>query len=311
MDILIGILAAASFTLLWSLFFYKRDPHPERMHDIAFSLGSGAVAFLLSFIIVTPFLVIFDVTLEDIDYLFEQRDVLWIIILAAAEEIAKFAVLWGIVFKHQKIEGHVSGILYGGLLGLGFALVENVFYALQLEPSLSLMRAVLIPILHSGTGAILGAILVERTLRDNSRHFHNIGLTLLVMTALHSVYNYLVLTAGESPILLIATLIVWLVLLVSVGYMINLARRRDILPTATSIEKSQELAQEGKTYALLSFVLGFLTLLSIFPLVFGAASIGLAIIAQTSGAKRWGVYAFRFALSSLVISYIVSIMQVL
>lgn len=311
MDVLVGILAAASFTLLWSVFFYKRDPHPERIHDITFALGSGAVAFLLSFILVTPFVLGLDVTLEEIDYLFEQRNLLWILILSGAEEAAKLTVLWGIVFKHQKIEGHVGGILYGGLLGLGFAFVENVFYALQLEASLSLIRAVLIPILHSGTGAILGAILSERMLRDNSRHFHNIALTFVAMTVLHALYNYLVLLSGGSPITLLVTLLLWLLLLVLIGYVINLARRRDILPTASSIEKSQETTQEGTTYAILSFVLGFLTLLSIFPLVFGAASIGFAIIAQKNGSRRWGVRAFKFALCSIAISYMTSILQVL
>lgn len=309
MDVLIGILAAASFTLLWSLFFYKRDPHPGRLHEIAFALSSGAVAFLLSFVLITPFVVWTDTTVEQVDRLFGQKDILWILILAAGEEAAKLAVLWGIVFKHQKIHGHMNGILYGGLLGLGFAFVENIFYALQLDASLSLTRAVLIPILHGGTGAILGAIVAERKLRDNARHFHNLLVTVIAMTALHGLYNYLVLSATGNPLALILVLTLWLLLLIIIGYFVNLARSRDVAPSATSAEKAYERAQGGTTYAILSFVLGFLTLLSIFPLVFGAASIGLAIIAQRSGAKRWGTYAFRFAFASLAISYITSIVQ--
>lgn len=307
MSLIVGIISSSLFTALWSLFFYKQSTGHRGTKSILFALAAGSISFLLSIVIVLPVLAYMGIQSDQLDSLFAKGNFGVIAWLAVSEEFSKLITIWLLVFRHQRITKHMDGILWGGLVGLGFAFVENTFYSLQIDTYSSLFRALFIPILHGGTGAIMGGILAEHMLRDNRRHFHNVWIAIAFTTSMHSLYNYFIVVSEALPKLFFVTIAVWGCLFVTLGYLINLFHFRDVAPKLFIPDLFKESQDEGNTYCVISMFFGLLTLLSIFPLFFGLFGAMLALLGIRKGAKIWGKRALTFAIASLLVSYAASI----
>ena len=50
---------------------------------------------------------------------------------AIPEEVAKFVMLYLLVWKSKELNHHYDGIVYSVFVSLGFALIENILYVFQ------------------------------------------------------------------------------------------------------------------------------------------------------------------------------------
>lgn len=309
MNFLIGALASTIMILLWGLFFYSRDPHKERFRDLLFTIGAGILSFFLSFIIVSPIASLFRTDLDTLDFLFYGGNILVVIALASAEEISKYIMLRTTIFKDSAIGEHADGVLIGGLLGLGFASVENFFYAFEVNVVSSLARALLIPLIHGGTGAILGFFIIEQKLRDNKKHKRNPFMALGITILFHSLYNYFIIMSQQYELALFLTMFIWIGLMLALAYVENTSRHLDFeTETHSELENTDETREEGKTYCFLGFFSALIALFMIFPLFFGPIGIVLGAIGSNQGAKKWGKRTILFSVSAIIISYIMNIL---
>lgn len=152
------------------------------------------------------------------------------------EELAKGIALF-ILYRWQKDEfdGIIDGIVYAGMIGLGFAMTENVLYygrAMQegFEGSLALfvLRGVVSPFAHPLFTGMTGIGLGWARLSDNPnvRRYAPIGGLIAAMT-LHFVWNLSATSGGQ--IFVAAYLFVMVPALIAVLVLIYFSLKREHL----------------------------------------------------------------------------------
>jgi RsiW-degrading membrane proteinase PrsW (M82 family) len=112
------------------------------------------------------------------------------------EETLKGAVLFGMLWlRRHELNGPTDGIIYGSMVGLGFATVENISYYTataqlgQLEETF-LARGVFTPLLHPLCTSLTGlGIAAAATRRPGPGRLAPAVLGLLGAMALHAVWN--------------------------------------------------------------------------------------------------------------------------
>ncbi len=151
------------------------------------------------------------------------------------EETLKAAVLVGfLLFRNQELDGPTDGIVYAGMVGLGFAFSENLAYyaaAYLMEGASGLaftfaLRGILSPFLHplftSMTGMALGYVALRR--RGAARALLPL-LGLAGAILLHALWNGTATIGGLLPLALIY-LLVMLPVLATVVMVTRSDRRR-------------------------------------------------------------------------------------
>jgi len=143
-----------------------------------------------------------------------------ILFFAAAEEIAKFGVVFLIDFNSSYLDEPIDYAIYLITGAIGFAAVENVLFLL--EPSLQqnisfvietgTLRFLGATILHSILGALLGLIIgfVFYKKRSTKIRFALIGLGIVII--LHTLFNYFIIKYVEINGLLTLS-ILWIITL--------------------------------------------------------------------------------------------------
>lgn len=156
--------------LIWILDKYEREPLPLMMGAFLWGAIPAAVGSLIAEVFFeTPLLFLVGEV---------PTQVIGIALGAPViEEIAKgLTLLLLVLFFSKEIDGMMDGILYGALIGFGFAMTENVLYLVGCGlwfgiecQSLAFLRTVVFGLNHafytSLTGAALGYALTKRDAR--------------------------------------------------------------------------------------------------------------------------------------------------
>ncbi len=105
---------------IWWLDRYDREPWYLVAGAFAWgALGAVMIAIVVSLGLAAPF------------HMFMSKQAVFsisiVIIAPLVEEIAKAMILMPLAF-HRKFDGLVDGMVYGAIVGLGFAVTENFFY---------------------------------------------------------------------------------------------------------------------------------------------------------------------------------------
>jgi len=113
------------------------------------------------------------------------------VIAAAIEEACKIAVVYWVVWRRPEFDERMDGIVYASRAGLGFALVENVFYLLQQDTlggqlTTWILRAVLAVPGHAMWTGMIGAMAARR--RFDGKGLGLLGGYLLAV-AFHGAYD--------------------------------------------------------------------------------------------------------------------------
>tara|TARA_B100001179_G_scaffold218685_1_gene191643 strand:+ start:41 stop:733 length:693 start_codon:yes stop_codon:yes gene_type:complete len=200
-------------TLLWLFFWLREDRfHPEPLGLLLITFIAGGLMVFL----ILPF--------EQFVKMLGAEGTEKILIFAAAEEIAKFSVVFFIDFKSSYLDEPVDYAIYLITGALGFATVENVLFLI--EPSLQqdisfivetgTLRFLGATILHSVLAATLGIIIgfVFFKKRSIKFIFGVIGLGIVII--LHTVFNSFIIKYVEINGLLTLG-ILWIVTLIIIG----------------------------------------------------------------------------------------------
>ena len=131
------------------------------------------------------------------------------------ESIKGLALLGILFFRPHDLDTPLDGIIYGSMIGMGFAMVENYFYFLSVYQESGLLamsinvflRAVLFGLNHALFTGLLGLAVA------GGRYYHPFFRTLIIVFGwgvavfFHSVHNLTVTTGGWW--ILLATIIDW------------------------------------------------------------------------------------------------------
>lgn len=124
------------------------------------------------------------------------------------EEVLKLFLLLLLVWR-KRIGFMIDAAIYGFAIGTGFALVENLYYFIQLgrdfHPMLAIARGFGTAIMHGGTISICAIIMIERVHRSNSLLRASLP-GILIAILLHGVFNQFVLNPMLQALLIIMLL---------------------------------------------------------------------------------------------------------
>ena len=108
--------------------------------------------------------------------------------VALAEEFCKFLFLKFLIFDNREFNEPYDGIVYGGILGCGFATFENLFYVLPLGYEAGIIRLLTAVPGHAFDGMILGYFMGKARFCPNPNRNLLAGLALVI--CLHGLYDF-------------------------------------------------------------------------------------------------------------------------
>lgn len=203
MDYFLLLVASLIPGILWVWFFYRQDrsePEPRRLVIRAFIYGMAAV--VPTALIEMPF-----------GSLFRQPVNLAVLLLGTifivglAEEYAKYLAVRLSVFSSTEFNEVMDGIIYAVAAGLGFAAVENLFYAINFGIKVVPIRGLITSLAHASFSGILGFYLgVAKVLPQYEKPLIRRGLTYAVV--LHGFYDFLLLSRLLNPVYVVLLLLV-------------------------------------------------------------------------------------------------------
>ncbi|MEU6713289.1 PrsW family intramembrane metalloprotease [Nonomuraea purpurea] len=150
------------------------------------------------------------------------------------EETMKGLVLLGLLrFRRAELDGPTDGVIYASMVGLGFAMSENVSYYLQALNSEAgvkglavtvVLRGILSPFAHPLFSSMIGVAVAYAAQRSGSERVTYILAGWTGAMILHGLWNGLA-SYGGFPGLVVAYLVLLLVLIVLIGVVFRDRRR--------------------------------------------------------------------------------------
>ncbi|MCC6189384.1 MAG: PrsW family intramembrane metalloprotease, partial [Anaerolineales bacterium] len=148
------------------------------------------------------------------------------------ETVKGLAVLIVFVYFRNEFDSLLDGVVYGGLVGYGFAAAENVNYIFTgfIEAgteglvTLIVVRVLLVPFLHATLTACTGIGLAVGRLNGGALRFAGPVIGYATAIALHAFHNLLA-SLGSPLICLFGSLIDWLGFLGMFAFILYLVRR--------------------------------------------------------------------------------------
>lgn len=168
------------------IYFYLKDRYDTEPIHLVMKV------FLYGVMLVFPVMVLQRAFVHGLG---ENPFVFSFIISAGLEEFLKWFLVYFIIYKHTSFDEPYDGIVYAVAASLGFATLENVFYAFINSASISsLIYRALLPVSgHAMFGVIMGYHL-GRAKFDSQRGKKHLIYSLLLPIFWHGVFDYILLT---------------------------------------------------------------------------------------------------------------------
>lgn len=112
-----------------------------------------------------------------------------LIVVAFAEEFAKFLILRFYAYRQKEFNEPFDGIVYGAIISLGFAGIENILYVIDGGLQVGILRMFTAVPAHASFGIIMGFYFgLAWKHKDKARAYKLKGL--LAAIVLHGLYNF-------------------------------------------------------------------------------------------------------------------------
>ncbi|MBT5471772.1 MAG: PrsW family intramembrane metalloprotease, partial [Nitrospina sp.] len=208
----------------------KLDREPGKLVLKSFFLGGLAVLPTYYFEGVAEQVLGMQDLQDESSPLFWPKTILYAFVgVALAEELCKFLFLKAFVFDEREFNEPFDGIIYGGMIGCGFATVENIMYVLPHGQEVGILRMLTAVPGHAFFGIILGYFMGRAKFSLNgARHLMH---GLVVVVVLHGIYD----TAAFANALWSTYLIFAIIFL---GIYLGLKAKREMEKLAAVIEFS-------------------------------------------------------------------------
>lgn len=200
-DILYIPLALLPSTI-WLLFYLRKDKRPEPNSMVL-------EIFIWGMLIAFPAVLIENIGIEALESLSLPRlphtIALYLIIVAVAEEVLKFLVVYFRVYKRTvELDEPIDAMMYMIIAALGFAAIENVFLLTPLFRdsfatglNVAITRFIGATFLHALASATIGYYLAMSLFKPQKRFSLLIhGFTLAIL--LHGLYNIFVVGVEDN-----------------------------------------------------------------------------------------------------------------
>jgi protease PrsW len=115
--------------------------------------------------------------------------------IALPEEFCKFIILKKFIGRHREFNEPMDGIVYGGMIGCGFATLENISYVFEYGYETGILRMFTAVPSHASCGIILGYFMAKARFSPKRRRPGESGRShdregLLLVIVLHGFYDF-------------------------------------------------------------------------------------------------------------------------
>lgn len=175
------ITAAVAPALAIMSFFYLRNEmftEPRRSLVRAFILGA-----------IITFPILFIQYVLEAEGVIQNQFVANVLFSSAIEEFFKWMILFATILKHVEFDDPYDGILYGLVVSLGFATVENIIFLLAYGIEEAFVRALLPVSSHALFGVVMGYYFGKGKFSNNNREKEYLFLAYIASFTLHFSYN--------------------------------------------------------------------------------------------------------------------------
>ncbi len=228
------IYLAAGPGIAFAIYIYysdKWDREPKKLVITSFFLG-GLACFPSNYI-EGVFQTVFGLEgiLTDPSFSWWQKGFYAFFGVALVEESCKFLFLKGFIFDDREFNEPFDGIVYGGMIGCGFATIENLMYVLPGGYEVGVIRMLTAVPGHVFAGIILGYFMGKAKFCPNPNKNLMAGLGLVIV--LHGLYD----TAAFSNVRWSIYLVF---IMVFVGIYLGLKAKKKLAKHSTYIASSSK-----------------------------------------------------------------------
>lgn len=166
----------------------KWDPEPKSLVIKCFLLG--ALACFPAGLYEEGFQIFFgleEIFKDDAEYLFWQIAFYAFFGVALAEEFCKFLFIKAFIFDERDFNEPFDGIVYGGIVGCGYATMENLLYVFQGGYNVGITRMLTAVPSHAFEGIILGYFIGKAKFSPDPVKHLTLGVVLVIV--LHGIYD--------------------------------------------------------------------------------------------------------------------------
>jgi len=121
------------------------------------------------------------------------------LVVALTEELGKFIILRFYAYPKKSFDEPLDGIVYGVMIGMGFATLENILYVQKFGIQTGFLRMFLSVPAHATFGVLMGYHIGNAKFdKPNSRRFLLLGLFWAVL--FHGIYDFFLFLQGNPYI---------------------------------------------------------------------------------------------------------------
>jgi RsiW-degrading membrane proteinase PrsW (M82 family) len=127
---------------------------------------------------------------------------------AIPEELFKFLVLWGFIWRQPHFDEPLDGVVYGATASLGFATLENILYVGQHGLGVAVLRALTAVPGHAFTGVVMGAFVGRARFAEPEQRTGLMLAGLGSAILLHGAYDAFLFAGGGFALLALVVLFI-------------------------------------------------------------------------------------------------------
>ncbi|OUR94631.1 hypothetical protein A9Q87_03070 [Flavobacteriales bacterium 34_180_T64] len=186
METFILIVLTLSPVLAIILYIYLQDIHePEPIRQLVISFIFG----VLSMLVATGVTYLIYKNIHFNKESFSDMAIKAFIVIALVEEGAKFLFIRGVLYSNKNFNEPYDGIVYSVMVGMGFALTENIIYVLNGHEGTAIVRVFTAIPAHALFAVLMGYFLGKSKLEFTNTGLNTISAIVAAIFA-HGVYDY-------------------------------------------------------------------------------------------------------------------------
>ncbi len=201
-----AIAFAAIPAILWLGYFYRQDRHqPEPKNDVAVTVVFGAlIAAPMSAFVLAHARPHSALNTEILSPLEPRAMVLTFMVIAMAQELAKYLVTRFTIYKSREFDEPIDGVVYASAVGIGFSTYETVAFLRSdsgdVLISIAATHTVIAAIAHASFAGVTGYALARAKFATRSASGRALTLTagLIVATVLNGSFHLLERTVKSN-----------------------------------------------------------------------------------------------------------------
>jgi RsiW-degrading membrane proteinase PrsW (M82 family) len=173
---------------------YQKDHEKEPISLLFKCLMGGCLSVLLSLMLSIPLGMLEGAFQGDFLSSFHQS----FLEAAIPEELAKFVILYLLIWKSKELNHSYDGIVYSVFVSLGFALIENILYVFEGGLTVAIMRAILAVPGHGLFGVMMGYYFSLARFHEGGKRREFLIKSLAIPILFHGAYDFLLFYMGAS-----------------------------------------------------------------------------------------------------------------